>query len=139
MLKRKVILRRYLKSDDISSLLIDQDVLPNDMNESDRLITKSSAKQVPKLCETRWSARVQTLSSVITKYKAIYLSLHDIADESCDADARSNALSYIRLIQSSAFIVSLIVSQYILSFTNPLCLTLQKTSCDILKANANAH
>lgn len=49
--KRKVILRRHFKAADISSLLIEQDVLLKDMSESDKLITKSSAKQVPQVCK----------------------------------------------------------------------------------------
>lgn len=95
--------------------------------QNHRQILKSVGKHVPRLCETRWSARDEVLSSVIAKYKSIYLTLHDIASESCDADARRNALSYIRLLQSPTFIVSVIVTQYILSFINPLCLALQKT------------
>jgi hypothetical protein len=116
--KRKVILCRYLQSDDIADLLIDSSIAYEDRSEPERLILKSMIKHVPKLCEIRWSARVQTLSSVVVKYKAIYLSLYDIASESCDADARSKALSFIKLLQSSAFI-STMVSQQILSL-NPL-------------------
>ena len=79
-----------------------------------------------------------TLSSVIAKYKAIYLALNDIAVESSSPDARTTALSHLKLLQSSNFIVSLIVAQFILSFSHPLCLSLQKTNCDIIKAYHNA-
>ena len=75
------------------------------------LVLKSVKRQVPKLCETRWSARVTTLSSVIAKYKAIYLALNDIALESSTTDARTNALSHVKLLQSSGFTVSLVVAQ----------------------------
>lgn len=67
-------MKRYLKSDDISDLLVD-----TDSEEIDNVyIKRSSEKYVPKLCETRWSARVVTLSSIISKYKAILLALYDI-------------------------------------------------------------
>ena len=74
---------------------------------SDELLKASVKKQVPKLCETRWSARVMTLSSVMSKYKAICLALEDIASESANTDTRIKALSFIRLLQAPAFIISM--------------------------------
>ena len=137
--KRKFILRKYLKPEDISSLVTGDDSLPEDEQElSDQLIRGAVAKQVPKLCETRWSAQVATLSSVMAKYKAMYLALNDIAIESSNTEARINALSYIRLLQSPTFIISVVVTQCVLSYSHPLCLALQKTDCDIVKAYRNA-
>lgn len=138
--KRKGILQRYLCPEDISSIVVGDaaDLPPEEQEETDKLVLGSVRKQVPKLCETRWSARVTTLSSVIAKYKAIYLALNDIAVESSSPDARTTALSHLKLLQSSNFIVSLIVAQFILSFSHPLCLSLQKTNCDIIKAYHNA-
>lgn len=106
---------------------------------SDALIRRSAGKQVPKLCETRWSARVATLSSVIAKYKAIYRALSDIALESSKTESRIQAQSYLRLLQSSSFIISMVVAQFILSFSHPLSLALQKTSCDVIKAYKNVQ
>ena len=55
--KRKAILQRHLKSDDISSLIVETELdLPS------RLVRESSSHQVPRLSETRWSARLSTLS-----------------------------------------------------------------------------
>lgn len=105
---------------------------------SDALIRRSAGKQVPNLCETRWSARVATLSSVIAKYKAIYRALSDIALESSKTESRIQAQSYLRLLQCSSFIISMVVAQFILSFSHPLSLALQKTSCDVIKAYKNA-
>ena len=139
--KRKGILQRYLALKDIASIVVGDvaNLPPEEQEETDKLVLKSVKRQVPKLCETRWSARVTTLSSVIAKYKAIYLALNDIALESSTTDARTNALSHVKLLQSSGFIVSLVVAQFILSFSNPLCLTLQKTNCDVMKAYRNAR
>ena len=110
--KRKFILKKYLKGEDISSQLTGDDSLPREEQElSDQIIQEAVGKQVPKLCETCWSARVATLSSVMAEYKAIHLALNDIAIESSNADARTNALAYVRLMQSPTFIVSLVVSQ----------------------------
>ena len=131
--KRKVILKRYLKTD-ISEIFVGDD--ENDV--SDTLFKESSSRQVPKLCETRWSARVTTLSSVIAKYHAIYVALRDISLESADVEARTKVDAFQRLMLSSSFIVALVVAQFILSFSHPLCQALQKTDCDIIKAYRNA-
>lgn len=139
--KQKIILQRYLALQDIASIVVgDAADLPlEEQEETDKLVLNSVKKQVPKLCETRWSARVTTLSSVIAKYKAIYLALNDIAMESSTTDARINALGHLKLLQSSSFFVSLVVAQFILSFSNPLCLSLQKAKCDVIKAYCNAR
>ena len=139
--KRKGILQRYLKPEDISNIVVGDatDLPPEEQEETDKLVLNSVKKQVPKFCETRWSARVATLSSVIAKYKAIYCALSDIAEESSATDARTNALSHLRLLQSSGFIVSLVVAQFVLSFSHPLCLSLQNTNCDVIKAHCNAR
>ena len=89
------------------------------------------------MCETRWSARLATVSNVIAKYKAIHLALHDISIESSQTEVRNNAMSYYRLMQSSTFILALVVAQFVLNFTHPLCLSLQKVSCDVVKAYHN--
>ena len=41
-------------------------------------------------------------------------------------------------MQSPGFIVSLVVAQFVLSFSHPLCLSLQKKDCDVFKAYRNA-
>ena len=106
----------------------------DDNDLSEKLIRSSCEKSVPRLCTTRWTSRVVTLSSVIAKYKAIYSALGDIASESSDADARNNAQSYMKLMASSSFIVA----QRILSISHPLSLALQKTQCDVHKAYCDA-
>ena len=62
------------------------------------------------MCETRWLARLATVSSAIAKYKAIHLALHDITIESSQTEVRNNTMSYYRLMQSSTFIVALVVA-----------------------------
>jgi hypothetical protein len=57
-------------------------------------VQQAKNKAIPKLCEARWSARIITLSSFISKYKAIHLVLKDIGSESSDSDVRTNAVSY---------------------------------------------
>jgi hypothetical protein len=107
---------------------------------SETLIDKASKKHlVPKLCETRWTARVDTLSALTAEYKCITQSLGDIQTESTVSDARLKAESYLGMLQSSPFIVTLFVAQHILSFTRPLTQTLQQNDCDIIKACNDAN
>ena len=105
------------------------------------LVVSSTCKQVPEignLFDTLRSARLATVSNVIVKHKAIHLALHDISIESSQTEVRNNVMSYYRLMESSTFIVALVVAQFVLSFTHPLCLSLQKVSCDVVKAYHNA-
>ena len=127
-------------SDDISKIFVGEnaDLPEEELEEADKMVLGTAKQQVPKMCETRWSARLATVSYVIAKYKAIHLALHDISIESSQTEVRNNAMSYYRLMQSWTFIVALVVAQFVLSFTHPLCLSLQKVSCDVVKAYHNA-
>ena len=127
-------------SDDISRLFVGEntDLPEEEQEEADKMVLGTAKQQVPKMCETRWSARLAIVSNVIVKYKAIHLALHDISIESSQTEVRNNAMSYYRLMQSSTFIVALVVAQSVLIFTHPLCLSLQKVSCDVVKAYHNA-
>ena len=65
-------------------------------------------------------------------------ALQDIYAETSNADSRSNALSYTKLMESSCFIVSLVSAQHVLSVPQPLSKALQITECDIVKAYRDA-
>jgi hypothetical protein len=53
-------------------------------------------QSVPKLCETRWTARVDTLSTLISKYKCAKQSESDVSRKGSDSDARLKAGSHLR-------------------------------------------
>ena len=110
--KRKAILKQYVVCEDIFDLVVDNNMEGEEL--SDEYVKRAKNRTVPKLCETRWSARVVTQSSFISKYKAIHLALKDIASESSDADSRTNAHAYAKLTESSSFIVALVTAQHIL-------------------------
>ncbi|KAJ8306269.1 hypothetical protein KUTeg_016814 [Tegillarca granosa] len=136
--KRKSIAERYISDDDTAILVVNDD--DTSESSSGTLINIARAKKsIPKLCETRWNAQVDTLSTFIAKYKSIFSALQDILDESSSTDARLKAASFMRQVQSSVFIIALIISQHILSYTHPLSQALQKTSCDLFKAYNDAQ
>ena len=78
-------------------------------------------------------------SRYIIGIKCITQSLGDIQTESTVSDARLKARSYLRMLQSSPFIVALVVAQHILSFTRPLTQALQQTDCYIIMACNDAN
>ena len=88
---------------------------------------------VPKLCPTRCSSRVETLSALMAKYGAVLETLELIAAHS-NSEPRSNAQSYIRLLEDPQFIAVLVVGQYILSFTAPVTKVLQAKDCNLGEA-----
>ena len=93
---------------------------------------------MPKLCPTRWSSRVETLSALIAKYSSVLETLGQIADQST-GEPRSNAQSYIRLMESPQFIVGLVVVQFILSFTAQITKILQAKECNLGDAYAEVN
>lgn len=102
--------------------------IENEVSESNKNIEQSfSVNILPKLCETRWSARVDTLSVVIGKYAAILSSLEDVRNESTVPDARTKATAFINMMEKSTFIVAIVVAQHILSYMKPLTLAMQSS------------
>lgn len=90
-------------------------------------------RTVPKFCATRWTARISTLSAPLSKYVQVIKALETIRDCST-ADARSDAGSYIRLLEDPLFIVALTVSQFILSFLGSVTTVLQSIDCNLADA-----
>ena len=111
----------------------DEDENDNDhgLHKSNKAILRGAKKKtVPKLCPTRWSSRVETLSALMAKYSSVMETLEQIADQS-KGEPRSNAQSYIRLMESPQFIVALVVVQFILSFTAAVTKILQAKECNL--------
>ena len=76
------------------------------LNDSDIAIKQGSHKKsVSKLCATRWTARVDTLSALIAKYKLILDALEQVQATS-KGDGQRDAGTYIRLLSDSKFLVS---------------------------------
>lgn len=94
--------------------------IENEVTERNKNIEQSfSVNILPKLCETRWSARVDTLSVVIGKYAAILSSLEDVRYESTVPDARTKATAFVNMMEKSTFIVAIVVAQHIELYEAP--------------------
>lgn len=78
-----------------------------------------------------WEQRVglgSNLSKCLAKCNVLYFAL-----ESSNIQEKISALSYVWLLQPPAFIVSLVLTHFVLSFSPPLCLALQKTNETLLR------
>lgn len=136
--KRVSIMKRHLPDAKQADFLIGN--IENEVTERNKNIEQSfSVNILPKLCETRWSARVDTLSVVIGKYAAILSSLEDVRYESTVPDARTKATAFVNMMEKSTFIVAIVVAQHILSYMKPLTLALQSSQCDVYKAFVDAQ
>ncbi|CAB4038437.1 52 kDa repressor of the inhibitor of the kinase-like [Paramuricea clavata] len=101
------------------------------LHKSNKAILRGAKKKtVPKLCPTRWSSRVETLSALMAKYSSVMETLEQIAAQN-KGEPRHNAQSYIRLMETPQFIVALVVVQFILSFTAAVTKILQAKECNL--------
>ena len=120
-------------SQQLLDLLTDVDPT-DDLSESAKAIKEGAKKKtVPKFCATRWTARLSTLSAIIGKYLNVLRALEKIRDCST-GDARSDATSYIRLLEDSQFIVALTTAHFVLSFLGSVTIALQSTDCNLADA-----
>ena len=72
----------------------------DEFTQSIQALKEGSQKvSVSKFCPTRWSARLLTLSTLLAKYPTVLDALDTISDSST-GDAKSDAESYIRLMES---------------------------------------
>ena len=130
--RKEIFLQTAAASDDselLSALVACTD--ENEEDESAKTLEEGSKRQtVPKLCATRWSAKVTTLSALLAKYGSVLLALDEISSSS-SGDAKRDASAYSRLLQDSEFIVALTVSQFVLSFLAQVTKSLQAKSCNL--------
>ena len=104
------------------------------VSESAQALKEGRKKStVPKFCATRWTARISTLSALLSKYIDVIKALEKIRDSS-SADARSDAASYIRLLEDSQFLVALGVAQFVLSYLGSVTTSLQSVHCNLVDA-----
>ncbi|CAG2222785.1 unnamed protein product [Mytilus edulis] len=90
-------------------------------------------KSIQPLSETRWTARVDALSAIITNYEKLHNAVNKIEEKS-SGDSKSKAGGHRRLMEDPEFIMALVVAQYVLAFLKPLTLSLQKVDCDMVVA-----
>lgn len=82
------------------------------------------------LLVNRWTAKVDSLSAIISNYSNLHNALITI-EENSSGESKVKVGGHGRLLEDPEFIT---VAQYVLSYLKPLTLSLQKTDCDMVIA-----
>ena len=90
-------------------------------------------RTLKKLCETRWSARYNSVRAVKEMFEEILATLEWVEGNDAD-DGADAALGYIKEMQSKDFIFMLIVWEEILRKCNALSKQLQTVNMDMIEA-----
>lgn len=127
---------RILNSYTGDSQLIN-DMLEGLLNEDKDLEMKLTLKReiclVKRFWETRWTARFDTVSSLLASYKFEHAALAKIENISI-SDAKTNASGYRCYLEDLESIVAVVLAHYLLSFLKPLTSFLQKSNCNMVNA-----
>ncbi|XP_071176558.1 zinc finger MYM-type protein 1-like [Mytilus edulis] len=137
---RKNILKEELGEhfdETILEAIVEEDEEDEIEDKSAELLVKSKKKIIQPLSETRWSARVDTLTNLITNYSSIQNAVSKIENKS-SGEAKSKAGGHRRLLDDPEFIVALCVTQFVLSYLNCLTKSLQNKDCDMVLAYDDA-
>lgn len=114
------------------------DLLGLENEEEIELFRSSSRRHVmPSLCETRWLARVDSVSCLLANYQQVLAALEDVEDQS-SGQASSDAESFLLKLKQFATIFSAVCTQSVLAYLRPLSLALQNPSSDLLAAHEHA-
>ncbi|XP_048727017.1 zinc finger MYM-type protein 1-like [Ostrea edulis] len=131
--KRKAILMKEVQE---ANKDLDFDLL----YENEDALFEAAMRQtmMPKLSETRWTSRVDTLSWLLAHYKSLLNVLETVQSKS-KGQAAADASSYHAVLLKFDFIVVVVMLQYTLGYIRPLSILLQSESCDLVKAHQEAR
>ncbi|XP_041374848.1 zinc finger MYM-type protein 1-like [Gigantopelta aegis] len=137
--KRKALFKSSSDSHELGDFLIEQADHDEEFDMSNTALKRGVNKKcVPKFCSTRWTARIDTLSALLSKYKTVLETLEKIQEASI-GDSKRDAGSYARLLTDPQFLVSLVVAQFILSYFASVTKSLQAVNCDLGSAYRDIH
>ncbi|VDI48642.1 Hypothetical predicted protein [Mytilus galloprovincialis] len=131
--KRKAILMKEVKQVNKD---LDFDLLYD--NEDDLFEAAMRQTVMPKLSETRWTSRVDTLSWLLAHYKSLLNVLENVQSNS-KGQAAADASSYHAVLLKFDFILVTVMLQYTLGYIRPLSILLQSEACDLVKAHQEAR
>lgn len=126
--KRKSIVKSRISQKDTDELLSDLSE-----HEEELLLHSNRRQGLPTLCETRWLSRVDSISTLLMKYDQIKHALSDILVAST-GQSKSDASSYLKRMSEFSFILTAVMTQYVLGFVRPISVALQSRKCDLVEA-----
>ena len=132
--KRKAVLHRHISPVEMTNILGVDEI----KDESGLLEAANRRTGLPTLSDTRWLARVDSVCTLLVKFKQIHDFLLDIHDQS-SGKAANDAMSFVNSMTQFSYIISAVICQYILAFIRPLSVALQSKSCDLVEAYKDAQ
>lgn len=127
--KRKYIFKVSVSDKGADDFL--KDLAPHEQE----LLTQSNRRQgIPTLSDTRWLARIDAISTLLIKYEQIFDALTNIAEKS-NGQPKHDANSFLKRMSEFSYIISAVMTQYVLAFIRPLSVALQSKECDLVKAH----
>ncbi|MES9880276.1 MAG: DUF4371 domain-containing protein [Sedimenticola sp.] len=133
--KRKDILKTRMKNA-THDLLADSQ--GNEDEDTSILMNAARRQSLPTLSDTRWLARVDSISTLLAHYDHIYDALQQVADESQSQSSR-DASSFMHSMQQFENIVVGVLTQYVLGFIRPISISLQAKQTNLLKAHTESR
>lgn len=91
---------------------------------------------IPLLCETRWTAKYQSIRFFKENFVQIFEKICDISE--CGKSGRE-AYQLMTALSTSTFLVSLVIIAYYAAMLEPIAQMLQSVQLDILKANEHVQ
>ena len=97
---------------------------------------KTDKVKLKELCRTRWVARHDAFNVFIDLYESIVSSLQEIRNrnDGWNAQSANGAMSLYIAITQFPFIAALITTIYIMAYVQPISVSLQSKTFDIVKA-----
>ena len=89
-------------------------------------------------CSTRWVEQADALCIFVQLYDAVVVALDRIKKE-CDGHTASNAAILSAAVSQFGFIVSLVSAEFVLNYTKPLSVLLQKSGLDLCAASVEVR
>ena len=134
--KRKAILLKHMKSDRAVDDLTDGLSSTNEECEDLKQIVDCGRKQsLPTLCDTRWLARVDSISTLLSHLEDVFDAVEEIKSAST-AQSASDASSYLQTLSQFSFIYSAVITQYcLLAYLRPLTVALQATDTNLVECH----
>lgn len=93
---------------------------------------------MPKLAETRWTSRIDTLSWLLVHYQSILNVLETIKAQP-KGQAAADASSYHAVLLKFDFIVAAVMLQYTLGYIRPLSILFQFETCVLVRAHLESR
>ena len=134
--KRKHIITTNMSEKIVDDLTKD---LEAEKHEEEHFQSANRRQVLPTLSDTRWLSRVDSISTILVKNEQIklYLSMEIIAEKSSDQSKQTT--SFVKKMGEFSFIVTAVMTQYVLAFIRPLSVSLQSKTCDLVQGYAECQ